>query len=63
MEPRHSHLASGNNKVTVIRQSATGELCEYHGQPENKTDTLKDAGGRKLESLVIARKVDISNIS
>jgi len=34
-------LASGNNtNYKFLRQSATGELCRYHGQPEDEAKTF-----------------------
>jgi len=49
MEPSRGPLASGDNRnYRVLRQSATDELCEYHGQPgdEMKTFWKKQVEGR-----------------
>ena len=41
MEPSRGPLANGNNRnYRVLRQSATGELCKYHGQPGDEMKTF-----------------------
>ena len=41
MEPSRGPLAGENNRnYRVLRQSATDELCEYHGQPGDVMKTF-----------------------